>query len=74
MDQAHVFVSYCSQDAFEAELLQFAIDTLLRDERVVAWTYQRDQSRSERDIAQSIKNTVRRSCAIEPPPISWTPS
>src|SRR5262245_55104895 len=37
--------------------------TLLRDEKVVAWTYQRDQARSERAIAQSIKNRVRDSCA-----------
>jgi hypothetical protein len=63
MTGPQVFVSYCGHDEFEAGLLQFAIETLLRDEKVVAWTYQRDQARSEREIAQSIKNRVRDSCA-----------
>jgi len=63
MTGPQVFVSYSGQDAFEAALLQFAIETLLRDQNVVAWTYQRDQATSEREISQSIKQRVRDSCA-----------
>ena len=42
-----VFISYSEEDEFEAGLLKFALETLLEDKNVMAWTYQRDQSRSE---------------------------
>ncbi len=63
MTEPQVFVSYSGHDEFEAGLLQFALETILCDEKVIAWTYQRDQARSEREIAQSIKERVRNSCA-----------
>ena len=58
-----VFISYSGHDAFEASLLQYALETLLNDDGVVAWTFQRDQVRSEKDIAQSLKDRVRESVA-----------
>ena len=58
-----VFISYSGHDQFEASLLQFALETLLSDKNLIAWTYQRDQRRSEREIAQSLKDQVRESCA-----------
>ena len=58
-----VFISYSGRDEFEASLLQFALEQLLEKEGVVAWTFQRDQARSEKDIALSLKNRVRESAA-----------
>lgn len=63
MNQTQVFISYSGHDAFEATLLQFAIETLLKSEYVTAWTYQRDQSRSEKEIAAALKKSVRDSIA-----------
>ena len=36
---------------------------MLQEENVVAWTFQRDQSRSEKEIAQSLKERVKESVA-----------
>lgn len=58
-----VFISYSGHDAFEASLFQFAIETMLVDERVTAWTFQRDQQRSEKEIAAALKESVRKSIA-----------
>lgn len=58
-----VFISYSGRDEFEASLLQFALEQLLEEEGVVAWTFQRDQARSEKEIAVSLKNRVRESSA-----------
>jgi hypothetical protein len=58
-----VFISYSGHDSFEANLLQYALETMLAPEGVVAWTYQRDQPRSEKEIAKSIKKQVRNSAA-----------
>ena len=58
-----VFISYSSRDEFKASLLQFALEQLLEKEGVVAWTFQRDQARSEKDVALSLKNRVRESAA-----------
>lgn len=58
-----VFISYSGRDEFEASLLQFALEELLQEEGVVAWTFQRDQARSENEIALSLKNRVRESAA-----------
>ena len=50
-----VFLSYSGKDAFEASLLQFALERLLEDVGVAVWTYQRDQDKAERAIAHSLK-------------------
>ena len=63
MNKAQVFISYSGHDAFEASLLQFAIETMLVAEQVTAWTFQRDQQRSEKDIATALKKSVRESIA-----------
>ena len=62
MTAAKIFISYSGHDAFEASLLQFAFESLLGPS-VVAWTYQRDQGKSEKDIAQSIKARIKESIA-----------
>ncbi len=61
--QPQVFISYSGHDAFEASLLQYAIESMLGLAGVRAWTYQRDQGRSEKEIALSIKENVRKSLA-----------
>lgn len=63
MSARQVFISHSGHDAFEAGLLQYAIETMLAAERVKAWTYQRDQQRSEKDIAAALKESVRKSAA-----------
>ena len=64
MSKPQVFISYAAQDEFEADLLKFALDTLLADVGVGAWIFQQDQNRSERNIAESLKERVRSSCAV----------
>jgi hypothetical protein len=63
MTRPQVFISYSGRDAFEASLLQYALESMLGSEDVQAWTFQRDQARSEKDIARSLKDRVRESCA-----------
>lgn len=63
MAQKQVFISYAGHDAFEASLLQYAIESMLGSQQVTAWTYQRDQSRSEKEIAAALKENVRKSIA-----------
>jgi len=63
MERPQVFISYSGHDAFEASLLQYALETLLASDAVVAWTFQRDQTRSEKEIAQSLKKRVSESIA-----------
>lgn len=58
-----VFISYSGRDEFEASLLQYALEKMLEDEGIVAWTFQRDQARSEKEIAQSLNHRVRESSA-----------
>jgi len=58
-----VFISYSGYDAFEASLFQYAVETLLSSEGVSAWTFQRDQGRSEKQIATSLKKKVKQSIA-----------
>jgi len=58
-----VFLSYSGQDAFEASLLQYAIEHMLADLRAKVWTYQRDQARDQRSIGRSLKDRVRESSA-----------
>ena len=45
-------------------MLQFALETLLADENVEAWTYKRDQSHAERQVAKSLKERVKESVAV----------
>jgi len=56
-----IFLSFSGEDACEASLLQFAMETLLADAGVRVWTYQRDQSGDTRSVAFSLKDQVRRS-------------
>lgn len=63
MKQVQVFISYAGHDSFEASLLQFSIETLLAPQGVTAWTFQRDQSRSENEIAKALKKSVQNSIA-----------
>lgn len=63
MKRPNVFISHAGHDAFEATLLQYAIESKLKPESVKAWTFERDQSRSEKDIAAALKDAVRNSIA-----------
>ena len=63
MVKNQVFISYSGHDEFEASLLQYAIETLLQDAGVKAWTFQRDQKLSEKEIATSLKKKVKESLA-----------
>ncbi len=63
MEKPQVFISYSGHDEFEAGLLQFALEKLLEEKRVSAWTFQRDQKRSEKEIASSLKDRVKQSIA-----------
>ena len=63
MSARQVFISYAGHDAFEASLLQHAFESLLKAYRVTAWTYQRDQALSERNVAAALKRKVKQSFA-----------
>jgi hypothetical protein len=52
-----VFISYSGRDEFEASLFQFALEKMLEAEGVIAWTFQRDQTLSEKDVAFSLKKS-----------------
>ena len=58
-----VFLSYSSENEFEAGLLQFALETMLADLDITVWSYQRDQARNQRGIADSLKACIQRSKA-----------
>jgi hypothetical protein len=58
-----IFVSHSGRNAFEASILQYVLETMLANESVTAWTFERDQSRSEQEIARSLKERVRESSA-----------
>ena len=64
MENRQIFISYSGRDEVEASLLQYALETLLVAEGVTAWSYQRDQSRSEKEIARTLKDRVRDSAAV----------
>lgn len=63
MEAPQVFISYSGHDAFEASLLQFALETRLDSKKLTAWTYERDQAKSEKQIAEALKENVRKSVA-----------
>ena len=64
MGKHQVFISYAGRDAFEASLLRYAIESMLRSEGVEAGTFQRDQARSEKEVARSLKDRVRECASI----------
>jgi len=59
-----IFLSYAGDDAFEADLLQYAVEHLLADLHAKVWTYQRDQAHDERTSAAAIKRQIRESRAL----------
>jgi hypothetical protein len=59
-----VFLSHAGTDGFEASLLQFAVEHLLAHLGVSVWTYQRDQTKDEQDVAGGLKDSIRRSAAM----------
>jgi len=63
MAAPQIFISYSGHDEFEASLLQFALEVILAEHGAVVWTFQRDQARSEKEIARSLKARVRESLA-----------
>jgi hypothetical protein len=62
-DRRQVFISYSGDDTFEANLLKYAIETKLADKKVNAWIFERDQNHSEKDVAKSLKEKIRKSIA-----------
>ncbi|MGH8565892.1 MAG: hypothetical protein ACREXW_18075 [Gammaproteobacteria bacterium] len=54
-----IFLSYSGEDAFEAGLLQFALENLLSDLGAQVWTFQRDQQTNQKGIASSLKDKIR---------------
>lgn len=64
MKRPQLFLSYSGDDAFEASLLQYALESMMPQPGVKVWTYQRDQSKSQRSIAVSLKDRVRASNAM----------
>ena len=63
-DRAMIFLSYPSDHSVEAELLQFAYETLLADVKAKVWTYERDQAKDEKAVAESLKVQVKTSKAL----------
>jgi len=63
-ESTQIFISYASQDAFEADLLQYAVESVLKEENVSAWTFHRDQNLSEKEIAESLKRQIQQSAAL----------
>ena len=59
-----IFLSYSGDDSAEASLLQYAIEQWLSDLNVNVWTYERDQLKSTRQVAQSLKRRVQESAAV----------
>lgn len=63
-DRVMIFLSYPSDYSVEAELLQFAYETLLVDVNAKIWTYERDQAKDEKSIAEGLKIQVKASKAL----------
>ena len=59
-----IFLSYSSEDRVEAQLIQFAFETLLADFNAKVWTYERDQAKSERVVADALKQRIKESNAM----------
>lgn len=63
-DETQIFISYASQDAFEADLLQYVVESTLKEVNITAWTFHRDQNLSEKEIAESLKHQIKQSAAL----------
>ncbi|MBI4380325.1 MAG: toll/interleukin-1 receptor domain-containing protein [candidate division NC10 bacterium] len=59
-----IFLSYSSDHSFVADLLQFAYEAMLKDIDAKVWTYERDQARDEKAVAQNLKEKVKESKAV----------
>jgi len=59
----NIFLSHSNEDAFEACLLQYAFEVLMKDIGVKVWAYQRDQRKDEREISKSLKQRIKESRA-----------
>ena len=59
-----IFLSYSGDESLEADLLQFAIESLLQDVRARVWTYEQDQRRDEGGVPRSLKEGVKCSRAM----------
>jgi hypothetical protein len=59
-----IFLSYASQDTFEAVLLAEALEAMLSDLGAKVWVFGRDQSKKERDIGVSLKERIGESRAL----------
>ena len=55
---AQIFLSYASDDAFEAGLLQSALELLLKDLGATVWAYGRDQVGDQRTIGGSLRDRI----------------
>jgi len=63
MSQPEIFLSYAGEDGFEAALLQLCLERVLEDLNVRVWTYERDQSGTERSVASGLRDRMRDSVA-----------
>jgi nucleoside 2-deoxyribosyltransferase len=61
---ARIFLSHAGEDAFEASLLQFAVERIPAHFGATVRSYRRDQPRHERDVAGGRKTQVRQSDAV----------
>ncbi len=59
-----IFLSYSGEDAFEAELLKLAFETRMNKLGVKVWIFQKDQKKSESDIAKALKDCINKSRAM----------
>jgi len=62
--QLRIFLSYSSQDQFEAALLQEWLETRFGSDGVSVWTYERDQARDQSNVSRRLKETVQESFAV----------
>lgn len=64
MDGIMIFLSYPGDHSVEAEWLQFVYETLLADTKAKVWTYERDQGKGEKAVAERLKAQVKASKAF----------
>ena len=62
--QFRIFLSHAGGDRFEASLLQYAVEHILSHLRASVGAYQRDQNRSEADVAGAPMERIRDSYAM----------
>ncbi len=59
-----MFLSHSEYDRFEAELLQIALEDVLRDSHAKVWAYMRDQPANERNVAASLPEVIEECAAL----------